>query len=159
MAGLKSLCATLVISMFVVANAQAMSCVRLDMDKYELVFKGEAVSSAVQQEDLQRMRGELHDEGWNDEIIDIWFGKPTVTRFKVSEVYKGESLKEVDIYHFSKSAMGLDFSVGNKYLIHSSKDKDWRNSYAVSRCGVEPIDEGAPSEEYLRARNYKAGSD
>jgi len=96
------------------------------------------------------------DNAWTDEATEIWVGKPTLTKFKIFEVYKGDAQAEIEAYHPSKSVIGMDFLKGHEYLI-LIKSKDRHGFYnVVSQCAFSVIDETNPSDIYLRAKSLKA---
>ncbi|MFN3827517.1 MAG: hypothetical protein ACK4NR_07815 [Micavibrio sp.] len=152
----------LIVFVLIIDTAHAMSrCDPPEISDYEMVFKGEALYSSLLNEEVEKIKEKLGSNGnqSTNEFIDIWVGYPTVTEFRVLELYKGEPVNEIKIYHSSKSVLGMDFLDDNKYLIHSNKSENWGGNYTVGRCGFESINEDNPSKAYTRARGFQISPD
>ena len=136
-------------------------CEQPKIEDYSMVFRVTPISSTVMQDEWQMMKQGIlaKDEGWDEQTIEGWFGKPTISRLRILEVFKGEALQNIEIHHGSKSIFGLDFQNGREYLVHLNKSKEGPHSYQTNNCDVEAIDEAKPSAIYLRAQNYKEKSE
>ncbi len=136
-------------------SVQAMIC-KNDLEgiyKYEIVFKGEAVSTKkVDEKDLVRS--------------DHYNTPPRVTRFKVLKKYKGPISEFVDVYHMDSNTVyfkdkdgnkvrgslpgiSINFKMGDVRYMFLNRHKE-SNQYYWHACGpwVYNINELLPLEEF-----------
>lgn len=109
-------CKCVIAVVLVAWAAPAAACKCTDPGQYDLVFRGEALSTFTESH-YQRER----------------FGS-TNTQFRVIEIISGEPLERVNVHSGAPGFCGLSFEQGKTYVVYAKRYGDVRGLFETKYC-------------------------